>query len=64
MNYHLLSCCCRLQHKLLVRQVIPHVIFTSDVGNGIGTQMPTGTGKTITLLSLITSYLLAHPEVG
>ena len=28
------------------------------------TQMPTGTGKTITLLSLITSYQLAHPEVG
>ncbi len=25
--------------------------------------MPTGTGKTITLLSLITSYQLAHPEV-
>jgi Rad3-related DNA helicase len=27
-------------------------------------QMPTGTGKTVTLLSLITSYQLAHPEVG
>lgn len=27
-------------------------------------QMPTGTGKTITLLSLITSYQLAHPEVS
>jgi Rad3-related DNA helicase len=26
-------------------------------------QMPTGTGKTITLLSLITSYQFAHPEV-
>jgi hypothetical protein len=26
--------------------------------------MPTGTGKTITLLSLITSYQLAHPETG
>lgn len=26
--------------------------------------MPTGTGKTITLLSLITSYKLAHPEIG
>lgn len=26
--------------------------------------MPTGTGKTITLLSLITSYQLVHPEVG
>jgi Rad3-related DNA helicase len=30
----------------------------------VRTQMPTGTGKTITLLSLITSYQLAHPEVG
>ncbi|KFM24481.1 DNA repair helicase UVH6 [Auxenochlorella protothecoides] len=27
-------------------------------------EMPTGTGKTITLLSLITSYQLAHPETG
>ena len=27
-------------------------------------QMPTGTGKTVTLLSLITSYQLAHPEIG
>lgn len=27
-------------------------------------EMPTGTGKTITLLSLITSYQLSHPEVG
>lgn len=27
-------------------------------------QMPTGTGKTITLLSLVTSYQLSHPEVG
>eukprot|EP00877_Chromochloris_zofingiensis_P005022 jgi/Chrzof1/14520/Cz09g05250.t1 len=27
-------------------------------------EMPTGTGKTITLLSLITSYQLEHPEVG
>lgn len=26
--------------------------------------MPTGTGKTITLLSLTLSYQLAHPEVG
>lgn len=26
--------------------------------------MPTGTGKTITLLSLITSYQLQHSEVG
>lgn len=27
-------------------------------------EMPTGTGKTITLLSLITSYQRAHPEMG
>jgi len=27
-------------------------------------EMPTGTGKTITLLSLITSYQLAHRETG
>lgn len=27
-------------------------------------EMPTGTGKTITLLSLVTAYQLAHPEVG
>jgi len=27
-------------------------------------EMPTGTGKTVSLLSLITSYQYAHPEVG
>ncbi len=27
-------------------------------------EMPTGTGKTVCLISLITSYQLAHPEVG
>lgn len=27
-------------------------------------EMPTGTGKTVCLLSLITSYQLAHPDVG
>lgn len=27
-------------------------------------EMPTGTGKTVTLLSLILSYQYAHPEVG
>ncbi|CAG9460982.1 unnamed protein product [Pedinophyceae sp. YPF-701] len=27
-------------------------------------EMPTGTGKTITILALVTSYQLAHPEVG
>lgn len=36
----------------------------SDAGMLLCLQMPTGTGKTITLLSLITSYQLAHPEVG
>lgn len=32
-------------------------------GHGL-LEMPTGTGKTITLLALITSYQLAHPEIG
>ena len=32
-------------------------------GHGL-LEMPTGTGKTVTLLSLITSYQLQHPEVG
>ena len=27
-------------------------------------EMPTGTGKTVTLLSLITSYQYAHPDTG
>ena len=27
-------------------------------------EMPTGTGKTVSLLSLITSYKRAHPEMG
>eukprot|EP00965_Chrysotila_dentata_P181265 5983459-Pleurochrysis_carterae.AAC.1 len=27
-------------------------------------EMPTGTGKTVTLLSLVTSYQRAHPETG
>jgi DNA excision repair protein ERCC-2 len=27
-------------------------------------EMPSGTGKTVTLLSLITSYQIAHPDVG
>jgi hypothetical protein len=26
--------------------------------------LPTGTGKTISVLSLVTSYQLAHPECG
>lgn len=32
-------------------------------GHGL-LEMPTGTGKTVCLLSLITSYQLAHPEMG
>lgn len=32
-------------------------------GHGV-LEMPTGTGKTVCLFSLITSYQLAHPEVG
>ena len=27
-------------------------------------EMPTGTGKTISLLSIITSYQLSHPDIG
>lgn len=27
-------------------------------------EMPTGTGKTVSLLSVITSYQLAHPDAG
>lgn len=37
---------------------------TTPLPHPLAPQMPTGTGKTITLLSLITSYQLAHPEVG
>mmetsp|Transcript_2735 Transcript_2735/g.5980 ORF Transcript_2735/g.5980 Transcript_2735/m.5980 type:complete len:832 (+) Transcript_2735:68-2563(+) len=32
-------------------------------GNGV-LEMPTGTGKTVTLFSFITSYQFAHPEIG
>lgn len=32
-------------------------------GNAV-LEMPTGTGKTVTLFSFITSYQLAHPEIG
>lgn len=39
-------------------------IFLASIDGIPFLQMPTGTGKTITLLSLITSYQLAHPDVG
>jgi len=32
-------------------------------GHGL-IEMPTGTGKTVCVLSLVTSYQLAHPEMG
>eukprot|EP01117_Protostelium_nocturnum_P000994 TRINITY_DN11314_c0_g1_i1.p1 TRINITY_DN11314_c0_g1~~TRINITY_DN11314_c0_g1_i1.p1 ORF type:complete len:754 (-),score=196.47 TRINITY_DN11314_c0_g1_i1:105-2366(-) len=36
-----------------------------DAGKGSCVlEMPSGTGKTVTLLSFITSYKLAHPEMG
>jgi len=35
-----------------------------DAGGHALLEMPTGTGKTVALLSLVTSYQLAHPEVG
>jgi len=35
-----------------------------DARGGCLLEMPTGTGKTVSLLSLITSYQYAHPECG
>jgi DNA excision repair protein ERCC-2 len=36
-----------------------------DAGKGSCVlEMPSGTGKTVTLLSFIISYKLAHPEIG
>ena len=32
-------------------------------GHGL-IEMPTGTGKTVCVLALVTSYQLAHPEMG
>eukprot|EP00928_Gymnodinium_smaydae_P016850 TRINITY_DN1637_c0_g1_i1.p1 TRINITY_DN1637_c0_g1~~TRINITY_DN1637_c0_g1_i1.p1 ORF type:complete len:843 (-),score=173.83 TRINITY_DN1637_c0_g1_i1:47-2575(-) len=37
---------------------------TLDAKGNCVLEMPTGTGKTVTLMSLVTSYQLAHPEVG
>merc|ERR1719316_2416363 len=37
---------------------------TLDAKGNCVLEMPTGTGKTVALFSLITSYQLAHPEVG
>ncbi|ETO02050.1 hypothetical protein RFI_35386, partial [Reticulomyxa filosa] len=38
---------------------------TLDTGNGhCLLEMPTGTGKTVTLLSLIVSYQLSRPDIG
>ncbi|KAK1748586.1 general transcription and DNA repair factor IIH helicase subunit XPD [Skeletonema marinoi] len=37
---------------------------TLDAGGHCLLEMPTGTGKTVCLLSLITSYQLAHPNCG
>jgi DNA excision repair protein ERCC-2 len=37
---------------------------SSTLKNSLHLQMPTGTGKTITLLSLVTAYQRAHPELG
>ena len=45
--------------------VYPHIPIAAGIAPVLLLmQMPTGTGKTITLLSLVTSYQLAHPEVG
>ncbi|KAF4664185.1 General transcription and DNA repair factor IIH helicase subunit XPD [Perkinsus chesapeaki] len=36
-----------------------------DASHGQGLiEMPTGTGKTVTIMSLVTSYQIAHPEMG
>ena len=35
-----------------------------DAGGPCVLEMPSGTGKTVTLLSLITSYQVASPELG
>ncbi len=35
-----------------------------DAGRHAVLEMPTGTGKTVTLLALITSYQLANPDYG
>ncbi|KAF4722373.1 General transcription and DNA repair factor IIH helicase subunit XPD, partial [Perkinsus olseni] len=36
-----------------------------DASHGQGLiEMPTGTGKTVTIMSLVTSYQLEHPEMG
>ena len=37
---------------------------TLDAGGHCLLEMPTGTGKTVCLLSLITSYQMAHPNCG
>ncbi|KNC48555.1 TFIIH basal transcription factor complex helicase subunit [Thecamonas trahens ATCC 50062] len=41
-----------------------HLKRALDAGGHAALEMPSGTGKTITLLALVTSYQLAHPEVG
>lgn len=41
-----------------------HLKRTIDVSGHCLLEMPSGTGKTISLLSLVISYQLAHPEVG
>ena len=70
----LLEVCFSLSHVLVYCPVESYPSLYEAQGGGsfcgvteLGhwfSQMPTGTGKTITLLSLITSYQLAHPEVG
>ena len=56
---------CSLQHHTGCAGTVLRGGSSNSVQSApVHAQMPTGTGKTITLLSLITSYQLAHPEVG
>lgn len=59
------SCACRrAAHRAESRRWTPsHNIILLSQGHGC-IEMPTGTGKTISVLSLVTSYQLAHPECG
>ena len=55
---------CHVSRSVCCKYLDTDVWYDNVMHACIYLQMPTGTGKTITLLSLITSYQLAHPEVG
>lgn len=55
----------RAPHQPLSSSPLPAAAQkTLDAKGDCLLEMPTGTGKTVTLLSLITSYQRAHPEAG